>query len=408
MVMNNELLLVTPIKALIRVFQLMFEKNFWMAVLNSCIRILSGFFVGIALGIGIAVLSYKQSVIEEFVNPLMSMFTTIPVAVFTVLILIWWGSDALAVVICFIVVLPIIYKNTLEGFKSTDYKLIEMARVYRINWVNKALFIYRPSLKPFITSGVSLSLGMSWKSGIAAEVIGTPINSIGSGIYMSKIYFDTAGVFAWAIVIAAISVLFGKIVNILINILFDAKILPIIIKDGTDNECSSIKLTNLVKKYGEETVIDCFSMEYEAGKIYYLNSPSGSGKTTLLRCISGLDTVDEGKITYKGNVSYMFQDDRLCDDYDAITNVNMIPGVNGKADEYLSRLLEPEDLHKPCKCLSGGMKRRVSLVRAMEAGSDVVLLDEPFTGMDEQTKARAQCYIKDRQQGRCIIIATHI
>lgn len=95
-------------------------------------------------------------------------------------------------------------------------------------------------------------------------------------------------------------------------------------------------------------------------------------------------------------------------DYSALKNVEMVTGDRKRAGEALCLLLEKDDIEKPCGQLSGGMKRRVALVRAMEAESECVLLDEPFTGMDAETKDRAEAYIRDRQRGRILIIATHI
>ncbi|MDE7114626.1 MAG: ATP-binding cassette domain-containing protein, partial [Acetatifactor sp.] len=136
--------------------------------------------------------------------------------------------------------------------------------------------------------------------------------------------------------------------------------------------------------------------------------PSGSGKTTLLHILAGILKPDGGRISKPDTVSVMFQEDRLCEDYSAVKNVELVCGDRSRAAEALAKLLEPEALEKPCGQLSGGMKRRVALVRAMEADSAFVLLDEPFTGMDEQPRSRAMEYIRRRQNGRTLIIATHI
>ena len=106
--------------------------------------------------------------------------------------------------------------------------------------------------------------------------------------------------------------------------------------------------------------------------------------------------------------SMVFQEDRLCEEFDAVCNVAMVIKDEQKAKEALRKLLEEDALTKPCRQLSGGMKRRVALVRAMEADSDAVLLDEPFTGMDADTRRAAEIYIRERQNARIVIIATHI
>uniref|UniRef100_UPI003260A51C ABC transporter permease n=1 Tax=Clostridium sp. NkU-1 TaxID=1095009 RepID=UPI003260A51C len=124
--------------------------------------------------------------------------------------LIWVGSENLSVFIAFLVVFPIIYINTMAGFKSTDPKLLEMARVFHMQGKKKLFYIYRPALLPYLISGCRVALGMGWKSGVAAEVIGVPNHSIGEKLYMAKIYLSTADLFAWTLVIIVISALFEK------------------------------------------------------------------------------------------------------------------------------------------------------------------------------------------------------
>ena len=113
--------------------------------------------------------------------------------------------------------------------------------------------------------------------------------------------------------------------------------------------------------------------------------------------MSGIDTF-----------SVQFQEDRLCEDYSAVKNLEMVLGDAALAREILAQLLPEEALDQPCRELSGGMKRRVSLVRAMEAGAQCVLLDEPFTGLDEENRKKAEAYIRRKAGGRILILATHI
>ena len=103
----------------------------------------------------------------------------------------------------------------------------------------------------------------------------------------------------------------------------------------------------------------------------------------------------------------MFQEDRLWEESSALRNVERVVGDKIKARSALLELLEEEALDGPCGRLSGGMKRRVALVRAMEAESDIVLLDEPFTGMDADTQRRARSYIQKKQNGRLLVMASH-
>ena len=141
---------------------------------------------------------------------------------------------------------------------------------------------------------------------------------------------------------------------------------------------------------------------------YYLTTPSGSGKTTWLRILAGLAEPDSGMLEASFACGMVFQEDRLCEEYDGVKNVELVTGDKERAQEALRQLLDEEALHKPCGQLSGGMKRRVALARAMESEAEYILLDEPYTGMDAETRLRAEEYIRRRQNNRILIIATHI
>ncbi len=410
---DNFILVVTPWAVLLRLWELLAESAFWQTITVSMLRIATGFLLGFVVALLLAGISLRYRLIEEVLQPVMSLMKTVPVVSFVVLFLIWWGASALAVAISFLVVLPNIYISTLEGLKAADKRLLEMAKVFRIRFVKRFFYIYRPSLRPFLISAMKLALGMCWKSGVAAEVIGTPAYSIGGEIYLSKIYLDTAGVLAWTGVVVFLSLCFERLTLGLAECFF--RWTPKLerrkkVSDGKNCEkaVSYLTLKRVSKSYGEQKVLNDVSTVYEKGQIYYLNSPSGSGKTTLFRLLCGLEQPDSGRIEGTKRFGMVFQEDRLCEDYNAIQNVALIVGEEAKAADSLGKLLEKEALRKPCSQLSGGMKRRVALVRAMEADADVVLLDEPFTGMDEETKRAAEEYIRERQGGRIIIIATHI
>lgn len=425
---GNSILLATPLQTLQRLAELVAARSFWQTIGFSLLRIAGGFFLGALAGILLAAVSYKKGFAEELLAPVMSLLKSVPVASVVVLLLIWWGSSLLAASICFIVVLPQMYINTLEGLKSTDKKLLEMAEVFKLPLRNRFFYIYRPALKPFFMGSMKIALGMSWKSGVAAEVIGTPDFSIGEKLYLSKIYLDTAGVFAWTAVIIALSVCFEKLVLWLAEQFFawepmcrkaaqgerhtKGKLNRHVKREtkhtGENMTAARVSCSHIFKSYGSENVFTDFSAEYAPGQTYYLRNPSGSGKTTLLRLLSGLEQPDSGKIYRGGSVSMVFQEDRLCEEYSALRNVELVTGARGQAEEALKMLDLEEAMDKPCSHLSGGMKRRVALIRAMEAESDIVLLDEPFTGMDEETRSLACTYIERKQRGRILIIATHI
>ena len=117
-------------------------------------------------------------------------------------------------------VLPIIYTNMLQGVKSTDGSLLEMAKLYRVGWLKKLKYIYLPQIKPYLLSACTISIGMSWKAGVAAEVIGIPDGSIGERLYEAKVYLSSADLFAWTVIVILISILFEKVFLYTLNRLY--------------------------------------------------------------------------------------------------------------------------------------------------------------------------------------------
>lgn len=408
---DNVLLVVTPLQALRALFIQAGQAEFWRSAFGSMWRIALGFLLGAVLALFLAAVSYRYKITEEVLRPFMVFCKAVPVAVFAVLILIWWGSSMLAVAICFLVVFPNIYLNMLEGLKSADRGLLEMAEVFRLPYGTRFFYIYRPALKPFLLSAFQLSLGMCWKSGVAAEVIGTPDHSIGGALYLAKIYLDTADLFAWTVVIVVLSVLFEKIIFYGIEVFFrwePACKRPPMPQKIAARERRTLCVWNLGKSFHDQWIFRHVDHEFLGGEPYVLDTPSGSGKTTFFRCLCGLERPEEGGVSGIDTFSVQFQEDRLCEDYSVVKNLEMVLGDAAQAREILVQLLPEEALEQPCRELSGGMKRRVSLVRAMEAGAQCVLLDEPFTGLDEENRKKAEAYIRQKAGERILMLATHI
>ena len=214
---HNPIMLVGPIEALQTLWGLLPSGDFWISIYQSFLRISIGFLTAFMIGLLLGSLAYHIPFVKELLEPPMLFFKSVPVASFVILALIWAGSRNLSVVIAFLVVLPVIYVNTLAGLQSTDPKLLEMAVVFRMPVWRKIRFIYLPALVPYLVSGCRIALGMSWKSGAAAEVIGLPEHSIGEHLYMAKIYLETADLFAWTLVIILVSAVFEQMVLFLIS-----------------------------------------------------------------------------------------------------------------------------------------------------------------------------------------------
>lgn len=171
-----------------------------------------------------------------------------------------------------------------------------------------------------------------------------------------------------------------------------------------------IRVSGLSKSFDGKTVFKDFSTVFPCRELTCIMGPSGSGKTTLLNLLMGLVKPDAGIITgVPGHMSAVFQEDRLCEDFSAISNIRMVLGR--KADSaVIKKHLESIGLGETAGSvgsLSGGMKRRVAIVRALMAQSDIVFLDEPFKGLDQMTKTLAMNYFRKNLHGRTAIMTTH-
>jgi NitT/TauT family transport system permease protein len=210
--LNKEILLVSPIKVIIRLGELSLTAIFWKSILYSLIRIGAGFMLATLTGVILAGLSAKSKLVSELLAPPMLAIKSVPVVSFIILALIWFSSKNLAVLISFMMVLPIIYTNTLTGINSRDKDMQEMAKVFEIPTPRQIRYIALPQIMPFFYSGCQVGLGLCWKAGIAAEVIGMPKGSIGERLQQAKVYLDTPDLFAWTVVIVVMSFIFEHII----------------------------------------------------------------------------------------------------------------------------------------------------------------------------------------------------
>ncbi len=210
MSLGQEILLVSPVSVFLRLLELLPQGDFWGAVLFSFSRITLGFLLACLLGTALAALSSRFALARVLIAPLMSAVKATPVASFIILVLLWVPSRNLSVVISFLMVTPIVYLNVLGGIGSMDKKLSQMADVFQVPFPRRLRFLYLPQVAPFFRSACAAGLGLCWKAGVAAEVIGLPDGSIGERLYEAKIYLETPDLFAWTVVIVLISVLFER------------------------------------------------------------------------------------------------------------------------------------------------------------------------------------------------------
>lgn len=415
---HQKILLVTPIDVCKRLLTIWRDQNFWPSICFSFSHIVLGFLLGLLLGITLAILAKRWRAMETILWPWMAAIKSVPVASFVVICLIWLSPRNLSVLISFLIVLPVIYQNTLEGLKHKRKDLIEMATVFRVPFTKRFKYIDLPQLRSYLLSACKTTCGMAWKAGIAAEIIGIPSGSIGKMLYLSKVYLDTDDLLAWTVILVLLSVIFEKVFLYVLKLLLSGRVTGVDIHqelNPVEIACNSqitVLLENVTKAYDNNTVLNQINLEFSPGSNYAVMSPSGTGKTTLLRLLAGLESPDSGRITgLPDSLSIVFQEDRLCEDATVFENI-LIFEKNRKNREkealwHLAQVGLLENANQKISTLSGGMKRRVSLVRAMLADQELVLLDEAFNGLDDELKLQVISYVKNITETRTVLFVTH-
>lgn len=458
--MGGRLLVASPLETVKTLFSLIQTADFWKAVGHSFGKIAGGFFLAVLAGVICAVIASGSGVIRALLTPVLRLIKAVPVASFIILALFWLSSSRnLSVLISFLMVLPVIYTNVLQGIESTEKELLEMATVFRIPFGKRIRFIYLPAVLPYFVSACSVGLGFCFKSGIAAEIIGLPANSIGERLYEAKLYLLTEDLFAWTAVIVLVSVVFEKAVMLLVKAmermltgkgkvseyealsgsesntteipeaaeeekrfreetiekkesaesLYDKK-------QGTDEQEEAVTGTAVSEDYGlyevtkrfeEKTVLERFSLRLAPGETVALMGASGCGKSTAGKLLLGILPAEEGTVKRPKYVGAVFQEDRLCKEFDGITNIAMVTGNRKEAAKALEEVGLPDVEGIPVAALSGGMKRRVAIVRAMLSKGELLVLDEPFTGLDEKNRQAVAAYVKKNLRGRSALLITH-
>ncbi len=186
----------------------MVTKDFLTSVFLSIARIGLGIIIAVISGSIIAVICSLSNIIYETVYPLVTIVKSTPVASFIILIWIFIGSNITPIFISSLMVFPIIFANVYQGIKCVDISLLELCKIYNIPKKKMIAGLYVPSIIPYFTSALLSSIGLGWKAGIAAEVLCTPIRSIGKAIFESKLYFEYTDLFAWTAAVVVISLLF--------------------------------------------------------------------------------------------------------------------------------------------------------------------------------------------------------
>jgi NitT/TauT family transport system permease protein len=208
---NQPLWVPSPGAVFVRLAALAATSGFWLSLAASMGRVAAAFALGVVLAVALAVATCRFGWVRVLVTPLLSALRATPVASFIILALVWMGSARVPVFTGLIMTLPIVWANVVEGIEGCDPAYFEMALVFGLSRGKRLRYLYLPQVAPPFAAACVTAMGLTWKAVIAAEVLGTPKMAIGSAIYASKIYLETADLFAWTLVVIVLSVVFERL-----------------------------------------------------------------------------------------------------------------------------------------------------------------------------------------------------
>lgn len=451
----SPLLLPSPLEACKALLTLVASSAFYTDSAATFLRCFAGILLSSVFGVLTAALSYVSKTFRAVISLPVNFLKAVPVMAVIIYGLILLTSGNVPVLACFLMCYPIVHTNILAGLDYIDRELLEMGKLYDFSRRTELYHIYLPSLLPQIKASVSLMAGLSWKSVIAAEVLSVPASSMGYRLLEAKIYIETDMLFAWIIAIVALSLVFEHAIKALLERLdireysgskiFRAMHIRQIRNETnmpeqngaeadapggahaakliTSSICDvrvspEIDLRRVSKRYGEKQVLDDLSVVFPARHITAVMAPSGKGKTTVLRLIAGLEAPDAGTISIQPKatkISYLFQEDRLlpwlnvCDNMAIALKSSGVPAAQAGIliEDMAAKLELTESLGKLPAQLSGGMKHRVSIGRALLRRAELLILDEPFRGLDDALKARLTERLLPYLANRTTILVTH-
>ncbi len=399
------LILPGPGAVVVALLRLACDAGTWAILAGSGARILGGLALAAACGGVLAGVSVRSRTFARLVAPALSFVKATPVACVVVLLLIWLGSARVSIAAVFLMALPGVYFSLVEGLAQVNKPLEQMFRLHGVRgWRLFCAHTWREVL-PFVLSCARAVIGMSWKAGVAAELIGMAAGTVGECIYQAKLLIETADLLAWTVLVVAASWACERVLVWLLRasgpVAWGAAVRAHGRAGGSAGGGVAAELALAVGDRAPwAPALDGLVLNVPAGGRICVMGTSGVGKSTLLALAAG----------ECAPCSMVFQDVRLVEGASALDNVLVCADarVDASSAAALLRLLVPGiDVHARVAELSGGQRRRVEIARALLCPGDAVILDEPFTGLD--TAARDACaeVVLDLLDGRMLLLATH-
>lgn len=399
------LILPGPGAVVVTLLRLVCDGGTWAILAGSGARILGGLALAAVCGGVLAGVTVRSRTFSRLVAPALSFVKATPVACVVVLLLIWLGSARVSIAAVFLMALPGVYFSLVEGLTQVDKPLEQMFRLHGVRgWRLFCAHTWREVL-PFALSCARAVIGMSWKAGVAAELIGMAAGTVGERIYQAKLLIETADLLAWTVLVVAASWACERVLVWLLRASGPAAWRAAVRAHGrAGGSAGGGAPAELAFAVGDRApwapALDGLVLRVPAGGRTCVMGASGAGKSTLLALAAG----------ECAPCSMVFQDVRLVEDASALDNVLVCADarVNASSAAALLRLLVPGiDVHARVAELSGGQRRRVEIARALLCPGGAVILDEPFTGLDIAARDACTEVVLDLLDGRMLLLATH-
>jgi ABC-type nitrate/sulfonate/bicarbonate transport system ATPase subunit/ABC-type nitrate/sulfonate/bicarbonate transport system permease component len=389
---------------------------FYQAAGVTVLRGLAGISFSLVAACGFAFLFSRYRGLYAFFRPLLVMMRSVPVVSFILLALIYLHPESIPLLIAFLIMFPLLTENITKGLFQLRPGLKAMADTFLINGRNRLLHIYYPQLKPFLFSGLASAMGFGWRAIIMGEALSQCTSGIGSEMKRAQVFIDAPGLIAWTIIAVLIGFVFDKAISRLETV--QPPFRWAAEDDASLVAPSSIVMEDISFAYPDTPVLSGFTYTFDADTIYGISAPSGKGKTTLLNLINGtlLPTGGTVRTGRSRGIACVFQEAELLPHLSVLDNV-ILPLASFFTKETAIRtagkIIAALDIAPLAGKLPGelsyGQQQRAAIARALAFPSPILLLDEPFKGLDETLTHRVISYIKERQAGRnqTIIFTTH-
>ena len=403
------LILPGPGAVVAALLRLVCDAGTWAILVGSGARILGGLALAAVCGGVLAGVSARSRAFARLVALALSFVRATPVACVVVLLLIWLGSARVSIAAVFLMALPGVYFSLAEGLAQVNKPLEQMFRLHGVRgWRLFCAHTWREVL-PFVLSCARAVIGMGWKAGVAAELIGMAMGTVGERIYQAKLLIETADLLAWTVLVVAASWACERALVWLLRASGPVAWRAAVRTHGHGareraGAAGDGAAAELALAVGDRApwapALDGLVLNAPAGGRICVMGASGVGKSTLLALAAG----------ECAPCSMVFQDTRLVEDASVLDNVLVCADarVDASSATALLRLLVPGiDAHTCVAELSGGQRRRVEIARALLCPGGAMILDEPFAGLDAAARDATAKVVLDLLDGRTLLLATH-